>query len=124
MGHGDSRALLYIEINGPFDGARTYDLGPWLHPPGTSNDPPKIALAQDGTSELLQRVNGIPSEQYGTDTFWQSIAGAVTVTGKDGRSGSISAILEMSTGHNRTSPGTILTVTWNVAVSMTHGSAE
>lgn len=111
VAHGDTDALLYIEINGPFDGARTYDLGPWRHPLGTNNDPPKIALAQDGTSELLQRVNGIPVEQYGTDTFWQSIAGAVTVTGSDGRRGTISAILEMSAGHNRTAPGTTLTVT-------------
>jgi hypothetical protein len=110
VGHGDTDALLYIEINGPFDGARTYDLGPWAHPLGTNDDPPKIALAQDGTSEFLQRVKGIPIEQYGTDTLWQSVGGTVTVTGDDGRRGTVSAVLEMSAGHNATSPGTTLTV--------------
>jgi hypothetical protein len=110
LGHGNSDALLYIEIDGPFHGAGTYDLGPWTHPLGTNNDPPKIALQQDGTSELLQRVNGVPVEQYGTDTFWQSVGGAVTVTGSDGRAGTVSAVLEMSAGHNATAPGTTLTV--------------
>ena len=114
LGHGSPDEWFYIEINGAFDGAGTYDLGPWPHPLGTKNDPPKIALEQDGSSESLQRVNGVPIEQYGTDNLWQSVAGSVTVTGGNGRSGTVSAILEMSAGHNATAPGTTLTVsgTW------------
>jgi hypothetical protein len=107
---GNPDAYLYIEIDGPFHGAGTYGLGPWAHPLGTDNDPPKIALAQDGTSEVLEQVNGVPVEQYGTDTLWQSVGGAVTVTGSDGRTGTLSAILEMSTGRIATVPGTTLSV--------------
>lgn len=107
---GNPDALLYIEVDGPFDGAGTYDLGPWPHPFGTPNDPAKIALQQDGTSEFLQRVNGVPVTQYGTDTVWQSVAGIVTVTGSNGRTGTVSAILEMSAGDDRTVPGTTVTI--------------
>jgi hypothetical protein len=110
LGHGSPDAWFYIEIDGAFDGAGTYDLSPWPHPLGTRNDPPKIALEQDGSSESLQRVNGVPIEQYGTDNLWQSVAGNVTVTGSNGRSGTVAAILEMSAGHNATAPGTTLTV--------------
>jgi hypothetical protein len=55
-------------------------------------------------------VNGVPVQQYGTATFWQSVAGILTVTSRDGRSGTLSAILEMSGPGNTTVLGSTLSV--------------
>jgi hypothetical protein len=58
----------------------------------------------------LQLVNGVPTRQYLTASFWQSVAGILTVTGADGRSGTLSAILELSAGNNSTVRGSTLSV--------------
>jgi hypothetical protein len=115
LGVGSFGAFLYIEVNGPFDGPGTYELPPWAHPLGTANDQPKVAVQQDGTSAYSRSINGVSVQQYGTDLFWQSAAGVLVVTGRDGRSGTVSAILEQSAGHNATVLGTELSVSgaWN-----------
>jgi hypothetical protein len=71
--------VLYIEINaGFYTGPGKYSLAPWQFRLGT-NDVPKAAV--------LQSSNG---------TFWESVAGIVNVTGGDGRSGNVNAILQAS----------------------------
>ena len=71
--------LLYIELNaGFYTGPGTYGLAPWQFQLGR-NDVPKVAL--------LQSTNG---------TFWESVGGSVDVTGSDGLSGNVNAILQAS----------------------------
>jgi hypothetical protein len=71
--------LLYIELNaGFYTGPGTYGLAPWQFQLGR-NDVPKVALLQSTTG-----------------TFWESVGGGVDVTGSDGRSGSVNAILQAS----------------------------
>ena len=84
--------LLYIEINADFyTGPGMYDLAPWQFGLGT-NDVPKAAVLQSPAG-----------------TFWESIAGVVTVTGGDGRSGNVNAILQASSvGVQASNGGTVL----------------
>jgi hypothetical protein len=69
---------LEIQIDGTFDGPGTYDLSP-SRPLGTSPTVPKVAM-------------------FATGVFWQSIDGVLTVTGSDGRSGTVNAWLQTSNG--------------------------
>jgi hypothetical protein len=109
--------LLDIEVNGGFAGPGTssYALPPWPHLLGTQGDVPKVAVQQDGTSAYWQLVGGVPVQRYDTDAWWQSVAGILTVTGSDGRSGTVSAILERSATDNATVPGATLSLNgpWN-----------
>jgi hypothetical protein len=100
---------LYIEVDGEYAGPGTYDLPAWQFGLGT-NDVPKVAVQQDGTGAFSQLVNGVPAQQYVTDSFWQSVAGVLTVTGGDGHSGTVSAILQLSAGNNSTARGSTLSV--------------
>jgi len=115
VGGGSFTAFLYLEVNGPFVGPGTYTLAPWPHPLGTPNDLPKVAVQQDGTGAFKQLVHGVRVQHYDTDVMWQSVAGFLIVTGRDGRSGAVSAILEESVGHNATELGAELSVigAWN-----------
>jgi hypothetical protein len=71
--------LLYIELNaGFYTGPGTYGLAPWQFQLGR-NDVPKVALLQSTTG-----------------TFWESVGGGVDVTGSDGRSGNVNAVLQAS----------------------------
>jgi hypothetical protein len=70
--------LLYIEIKSFYTGPLTYFLPPWQYGLGT-NDVPKVAVLQSSTG-----------------TFWESVTGVVNVTGHDGRSGNVNAILQAS----------------------------
>ncbi len=88
--------LLYLEVNGTYAGPGPYDLPPWPHVMGTKDDVPKVAIQQDGASEFWQLIKGVPIQNYGTDDYWHSIAGILNVSGSDGRSGTVSAILELS----------------------------
>jgi hypothetical protein len=103
--------FLYIEVNGAFAGpGASYALPPWPHPLGTQGDVPKVAVQRDGTSAFWQLVGGVPVQRYDTDALWQSVAGILTVTGSDGRSGTVSAILELSAGNNSTVRGSTLSL--------------
>ena len=55
-------------------------------------------------------INGVSVQQYDSDLLWQSVAGVIVVTGHDGRSGTLSTILELSAGHNATVLGAELSV--------------
>lgn len=114
-GRNSDAFFLYIEVNGAFTGPGTYDLPPWPRALGTKGDVPKLAVQQDGTSAFWHLVNGVPVQQYDTAALWQSVAGVLTVTGRDGRSGTVSAILQLSTGHNATVGGSTLSIDgpWN-----------
>jgi hypothetical protein len=107
---GDLGAWLYIEINGADTGPGSYDLPPWPGPLGASDGEPKVAIQQDGTGAIWQYVNGGPILRYGTDESWQSVAGVLTITGSDGRSGTLAAILQLSTGHNTTVSSSTISV--------------
>jgi hypothetical protein len=72
--------LLYIEVKGTYTGPGLYYLPKWQFGLGT-NDVPKVAV-----------------RQYTTGAFWQSVAGVLSVTGSNGRSGTVSAILQVSNG--------------------------
>jgi hypothetical protein len=79
LASGDQVFLLYIELNaGFYTGPGTYSLPPWQFQLGR-NDVPKVALLQSTTG-----------------TFWESVGGGVDVTGRDGRSGNVNAILQAS----------------------------
>jgi hypothetical protein len=79
LASGDQVYLLYIELNaGFYTGPGTYSLPPWQFRLGT-NDVPKVAVLQSSTG-----------------TFWESVDGVVNVTGGDGRSGNVNAILQPS----------------------------
>jgi hypothetical protein len=111
LGGSPDAFLLYIEVNRTFAGPGTsYVLPPWPHAMGTTDDVPKVAVQQDGTSAFWQLVNGVPVQRYDTAALWQSVAGVLTVTGSDGRSGTVSAILELSAGNNSTARGATLSV--------------
>ncbi|MFZ0920908.1 MAG: hypothetical protein WAN83_12630 [Candidatus Dormiibacterota bacterium] len=79
--------VLYIEIKSFYTGPGMYYLPPWQFGLGT-NDVPKVAVLQPATG-----------------TFWESVAGGVTVTGADGRSGNLSAILQASSASLQASTG-------------------
>ena len=70
---------LEIQIDGTYAGPGTYDLPSWPRPLGANPDQPKVAM-------------------FATGVFWQSIAGILTVTGADGRSGWMVATLQTSNG--------------------------
>lgn len=82
--------LLYIEVQGSYDGPGTYELSPWVHGLGV-NDVPKAAI-----------------REYATGAFWQSIAGVLGVTAADGQSGFINAELTFVGGAGPTPPRTQL----------------
>jgi hypothetical protein len=84
--------LLYIEVNGGYTYPGKYDLPPWPFGLGTKNDVPKVAV-----------------RQVTTGAFWQSFAGVLTVTGGDGRSGTVNAILQTFNG-TTVVPGPTLSV--------------
>jgi hypothetical protein len=88
---GDHQAFaLEIQIDGTYAGPGRYDLPSWTHGLGTQDGVPKVAM-------------------YATGVFWQSVAGLVTVTGADGRSGIVNATLQTSNGATVV-PGPMLNV--------------
>ena len=90
---GDHQAFaLEIQIDGTYAGPGTYDLPSWPRPLGTNPDAPKVAM-------------------FATGVFWQSIAGILTVTGTDGRSGWMVATLQTSNGTTVMPGGPTLQVT-------------
>jgi hypothetical protein len=79
--------LLYIEFKSSYTGPGMYPLLAWRYGLGT-NDGSKVAVLQSTTG-----------------TFWESVAGFVTVTGGDGRSGNLSATLQASSASVQASNG-------------------
>jgi hypothetical protein len=70
---------LEIQIDGTYAGPGTYDLPSWPYGLGTQDGVPKVAM-------------------FATGVFWQSVAGFVTVTGSDGRSGTLNVTFQTSNG--------------------------
>jgi hypothetical protein len=72
--------LFYVEVKATYTGPGMYYLPQWQFRLGT-NDVPKVAVRE------------LPA-----GTLWQSVEGALYVAGGDGRSGTVNAILQASTG--------------------------
>jgi len=80
---GNERSyLLYVEVDGGYSGTGPYLLPPWAHP---------YADANDGNGKAGIR-------EYVTGALWQSVAGVIIVTNKDGKSGFINADLDPVAG--------------------------
>ena len=76
---GNTRSyLLYVEVDGGYSGTGPYLLPPWQHPYPDAND---------GNGKAGIR-------EYGTGALWQSVAGVIIVTNRDGKSGVINAELD------------------------------
>ena len=77
---GDHQAFaLELQIDGTYGGPVTYDLASWPRGLGTQDGVPKIAM-------------------FAIGVFCQSVSGVMTVTGGDGRSGTMNASLQTSNG--------------------------
>lgn len=83
---GQRNYLLYVEVDGNYNGHGMYTLKPW-HAGLDTND---------GTAKVAVR-------EYTTGALWQSVAGGLSVLGNDGRSGSMDSDLTF-TGGEATSP--------------------
>jgi hypothetical protein len=55
---------------------------------------------EPGDYSLTTGSAEVDIREYATGDFWQSVSGALVVTSGDGRSGTVSAILEASTNNN------------------------
>jgi hypothetical protein len=76
---GNERSyLLYVEVDGGYSGTGPYLLPPWQHPYPDAND-------GNGKAGIREYVTG---------ALWQSVAGVIIVTNKDGKSGVINADLD------------------------------
>jgi hypothetical protein len=74
--------FLYLNVDGSYVGRHTYALKPWPNPYFETNDKAtKVAV--------LEEVSG---------ALWQSTDGTLTLSGTNGRSGSVSADLELVGG--------------------------
>jgi hypothetical protein len=81
--HGNTQSyLLYVEVDGGYSGVGPYVLPPWPHPYPDAND-------GTGKAGIREFVSG---------ALWQSVAGAIIVTNKDGKSGVINAELDRIVG--------------------------
>ena len=81
--NGNSQSyLLYVEVDGGYSGIGPYILPPWPHPYPDAND-------GTGKAGIREFVSG---------ALWQSVAGAIIVTNKDGKSGVINAELDRIVG--------------------------
>jgi hypothetical protein len=74
----------------------------YLNIPNTYPAPGDYLLTNGGTE--------VDVREYATGAFWQSVSGVLTTTSSDGRSGTVSAILEASAGNNSVVPGPTLRV--------------
>jgi hypothetical protein len=72
---------LHIEVDGGFSSAGKYDLPPWPHGLGTRDGVAKVEI-----------------DEYSTDTLWQSIAGVLTITTADGRTGIMDGTFQAKNG--------------------------
>jgi hypothetical protein len=81
---GGDEYLLYVSIDGGYNGPRAYYLSPWAA--GTLD-------AQDGQAKVAIR-------EYRTGAFWQSVSGTLEVTGNDGNSGSLAVNLTFVGGES------------------------
>jgi hypothetical protein len=89
--------LLYVEVDGSYVGPGDYSLPPWPHSLGANDGAAKVAL-----------------RDYQTGALWQSTFGVLTVSGKDGRSGLVTAGLDFTGGaSNPPAQGIKLSGAWS-----------
>jgi hypothetical protein len=74
--------FLYLNVDGSYVGGHTYALKPWPNPYFEANDKAtKVAVLEEGSGAL-----------------WRSTDGTLTLSGTNGRSGSVNADLELVGG--------------------------
>jgi hypothetical protein len=69
-----------------------------------------IRYPAPGDYSLTNGGAEVDVREYATGDFWQSVSGVLAITGGDGRSGTVSAVLEASAGNNFVVPGPTLRV--------------
>jgi hypothetical protein len=108
-GAGPDAFLLYIEVNGGFAGPGTssYALPPWPRPLGTQADVPKVAA-----SRTVRAPTGSWSAAFPSSDTTRARCGSRSpaFAGSNGRSGTVSAILELSAANNTTVRGSTLSL--------------
>jgi hypothetical protein len=65
---------------------------------------------EPGDYNLTNGGAEVDLREYATGAFWRSVSGVLATTSTDGRSGSVSAVLEASVGNNSVVPGPTLSV--------------
>jgi hypothetical protein len=69
-----------------------------------------VRYPEPGDYSLTNGGAKVDIREYATGAFWQSVSGVLATTGADGRSGTVSAVLEAAAGNNTVLPGATLMV--------------
>ena len=69
-----------------------------------------IRYPEPGDYSLTTGGAEVDVREYATGDFWQSVSGVLALTRSDGRSGTVSAVLQASAGNNSVVPGPRLRV--------------
>ena len=69
-----------------------------------------VRYPEPGDYSLTNGGAEVDVREYATGGFWQSVSGVLTTTTSDGRSGTVSALLEAAAGNNTVLPGATLRV--------------
>jgi hypothetical protein len=69
-----------------------------------------VRYPEPGDYSLTNGGAEVDVREYATGGFWQSVSGVLTTTSTDGRSGTVSAILEAAAGNSTVLPGATLRV--------------
>jgi hypothetical protein len=80
----------------------THDFLLYLNIPVRYPEPGDYSLTNGGAE--------VDVREYATGSFWQSVSGVLTTTSSDGRSGTVSTVLEAAAGNNNVLPGATLRV--------------
>ena len=69
-----------------------------------------VRYSEPGDYSLSNGGAEVSVREYTTGGLWQSVSGDLTITTGDGRSGTVSALLESAAGNNAVLPGATLRV--------------
>ena|ERR1022692_859310 len=69
-----------------------------------------VRYPEPGDYSLTNGGAEVDVREYATGSFWQSVSGVLTTTSSDGRSGTVSTVLEAAAGNNTVLPGATLRV--------------
>ncbi len=83
---------LDIEIDNVYNGQGPYESMPWPDGLEIPDETPKVGV-----------------DEYSSDTLWQSVAGVLTVTTSDGRSGTVNAVFQANSAAS-SEPGPTISV--------------
>jgi hypothetical protein len=69
-----------------------------------------VRYPEPGDYSLTNGGAEVDIREYASGAFWQSVSGVLATTSADGRSGTVSAVLEATAGNNTVLPGATLMV--------------